>query len=96
LVRAAEEQLELFSSPKHAVSEEKLADVQRLREDERRDLSERVEDLRRERDDLRRERDRLLKVIEEQAGSVRLLTDQRVEREPKPRRWFWQRRIAAE
>jgi hypothetical protein len=74
---------------------EKLADFQRLREDERRDLSERVEDLRRDRDDLRRERDRLLNVIEEQAGSVRLLTDQRVEREPRRRRWLWQRRSGA-
>ena len=35
-----------------------------------------LSDLRRDRDDARSERDRLLKVIEEQAGSVRLLTDQ--------------------
>jgi hypothetical protein len=42
-------------------------------------------------EDLRQERDRLLKVIEEQAGSVRLLTDQRLQRQPKRWRWFWQR-----
>jgi predicted site-specific integrase-resolvase len=35
-----------------------------------------IEDLRHDRDHARDERDRLLKVIEEQAGSVRLLTDQ--------------------
>ena len=35
-----------------------------------------LSELRRDRDDARSERDRLLKVIEEQAGSVRLLTDQ--------------------
>ncbi|MDQ2763855.1 MAG: hypothetical protein M3Y22_10350 [Pseudomonadota bacterium] len=50
---------------------EKLADVERLKEDERRALSDRIEDL-------RGERGRLLRVIEEQAGSVKLLTDQRV------------------
>lgn len=71
---------------------EKVADVQRLRDDEHRDMSERLDDLRRDRDDLRQERDRLLKVIEEQAGSVRLLTDQRGERQAKRRRWWWQRR----
>lgn len=32
--------------------------------------------------DLRHERDRLLKVVEEQAGSMRLLTDQRAETAP--------------
>jgi predicted nucleic acid-binding Zn-ribbon protein len=56
---------------------EKLADLERLKEDERRSLSERIEDLRHDRDDLRDERDRLLKVIEEQVGSFRVLTDQR-------------------
>ncbi len=55
---------------------EKLADVERLKEDERRALSERIEDL-------RGERDKLLRVIEEQAGSVKLLTDQR-ERAAQP------------
>src|SRR5947209_18963422 len=54
---------------------EKLAVLDRMREDERRELSGRIEDLRHDRDDLRSERDRLLKVIEEQAGSVRQLTD---------------------
>jgi hypothetical protein len=73
---------------------EKLADLERLREDERRDLAERVEDMRRDRDDLRGERDRLLKVIEEQAGSVRLLTDERPKAEAAPTlagRGFWSR-----
>jgi hypothetical protein len=42
-------------------------------------LFERIEDLRRDRDDLRNERDRLLKMIEEQADSVRQLTDQRAQ-----------------
>jgi hypothetical protein len=36
-----------------------------------------IDDLRNDRDHARDERDRLLKVIEEQAGSFRLLTDQR-------------------
>jgi hypothetical protein len=39
-------------------------------------LENQISDLRRDREDARSERDRLLKVIEEQAGSVRLLTDQ--------------------
>jgi hypothetical protein len=60
---------------------EKLADHERMTEAERRQLSDRIEDL-------RGERDRLLKVIEEQAGSVRVLTDQRAkleaDAEPKP------------
>jgi hypothetical protein len=34
--------------------------------------------------DLRGERDRLLKVLEEQAASVRLLTDQRQPAPPQP------------
>jgi hypothetical protein len=73
---------------------EKLSDLERLKEDERRSLSERIEDLRHDRDDLRVERDRLLKVIEEQAGSFRLLTDQRPETEaPRPNagRGLWAR-----
>ena len=61
---------------------EKLADVQRLGEDEKRSLNARIEDLRRDRDDLREERDKLLKVIDEQAGSMRLLSDQRTPSEP--------------
>jgi hypothetical protein len=51
------------------------------RERERSQLCQQIEDLRRDRDHARDERDRLLKVIEEQAGSVRQLTDQR---QPKP------------
>jgi hypothetical protein len=43
-----------------------------------------IEDLRHDRNDLRNERDRLLKVIEEQASSVRLLTDQRMPQQPEP------------
>jgi excisionase family DNA binding protein len=42
-----------------------------------------IDDLRRDRDHARGERDRLLKVIEEQAGSVRLLTDQRQPQQPE-------------
>jgi hypothetical protein len=49
---------------------ERLTSLEQLKADERRALSERIEDL-------RGERDRLLHVIEEQAGSVKLLTDQR-------------------
>lgn len=55
---------------------ERLADIERMTENERRLLSSQIEDLRRDRDDMRGERDRLLRVIEDQAGSVRLLTDQ--------------------
>lgn len=54
------------------------------RERERRQLSQQIEDLRHDRDDARAERDRLLKVIEEQAGSFRVLTDQRQKPEPAP------------
>jgi chromosome segregation ATPase len=73
---------------------EKLVDLERVKEDERRSLSERIEDLRHDRDDLRDERDRLLKVIEEQAGSFRLLTDERPRTEapgPNAGRGFWAR-----
>jgi hypothetical protein len=42
-------------------------------------------------DDLRSERDRLLKLLEEQASSVKLLTDERM-RQKHPRRWWpWRR-----
>jgi hypothetical protein len=42
-------------------------------------------------DDLRQERDRLLRLVEEQATSVKLLTDERIKKEPK-RRWLpWRR-----
>lgn len=51
---------------------EKLGNLERMTETERRQLSDQIEDL-------RGERDRLLKVIEEQAGSMRQLTAQ-----PKP------------
>lgn len=59
---------------------ERLADLEKAKEAERAALAERIEDLRQDRDDLRGERDRLLKVIEEQAGSVKLLTDQSARR----------------
>jgi septal ring factor EnvC (AmiA/AmiB activator) len=57
---------------------EKLTDLERMTEAERRQLSERI-------DDMRGERDRLLKVIEEQAGSFRQLTDQRQQQQPQPK-----------
>jgi hypothetical protein len=64
---------------------DRLSALEQERHREREQLTDRIEDL-------RQERDRLLKVIEEQAGSVRLLTDQR---QPKRRRW-WQWWEAAE
>jgi hypothetical protein len=48
---------------------EKLADLQRMTDAKRRTAAERIEDM-------KRDRDRLLKVIEEQVISMRLLTDQ--------------------
>ena len=50
---------------------EKLADLERTSDEQRRQLSDQIEDLRRDREDMREsERDRLLKkVIEEQAGT---------------------------
>jgi hypothetical protein len=41
-------------------------------------------------DDLRQERDRLIKLIEDQASTVKLLTDER-QQEPKPKRRWWRR-----
>jgi hypothetical protein len=58
---------------------DRLSVLEQERHREREQLTDRIEDL-------RQERDRLLKVIEEQAGSVRLLTDQR---QSKRRHW-WQ------
>jgi len=60
---------------------EKLTDLERMTDSERRQFSDQIEDL-------RSERDRLLKVIEEQAGSVRQLTDQR-KPEPEQARKGW-------
>jgi hypothetical protein len=73
---------------------EKLADLERTGDEQRRQLSDQIEDLRRDREDMRTERDRLLKVIEEQAGSMKLLTDQRqqAEVESQRRRWSFFRR----
>jgi hypothetical protein len=42
--------------------------------------------------DLRNERDRLLKIIEEQAGAVRVLTDQRQPAPPQTGFWRFLRR----
>ena len=50
--------------------------------EQRRQLSDQIEDL-------RTERDRLLKVIEEQAGSMKLLTDQREKAEAESQRRGW-------
>jgi chromosome segregation ATPase len=72
---------------------EKLADLDRVKEEQRRELSGRIEDLRQDRDDLRNERDRLLKVIEEQAGSFRVLTDQRLQQEPAAKQEPQRRRL---
>ena len=63
---------------------EKLADLENLRADERRSLSDQVEDL-------RRERDRLLSVIEDTSQSVKLLTDQREALKVPERRSWWSR-----
>jgi hypothetical protein len=68
-----------------ALLRERLSALEQERDRERQQLTDRI-------DDLQQERDRLLKVIEEQAGSVRLLTDQRLQRETRRRRWFWHRR----
>jgi hypothetical protein len=48
-----------------------------------------IDDLRHDRDRAQDERDRLLKVIEEQAGSVRQLTDQSRKPEPEQARKGW-------
>src|SRR3954468_19640310 len=70
---------------------EKLADLQRMTNAERQTAAERIEDM-------KRDRDRLLKVIEEQVISMRLLTDQRQSAPPpepatgtaaKPAGGFW-------
>ena len=55
---------------------EKLASAERTREDERHQFNVRIEELRRDKEELKGDRDRLLKVIEEQAGTVKLLMDQ--------------------
>ena len=55
---------------------EKLTSAERMRGDERHQLNVRIEELRRDKEELKGDRDRLLKVIEEQAGTVKLLMDQ--------------------
>lgn len=49
-------------------------------------LREKVEGLETDKEDLKGERDRLLKLVEEQAVNIRLLTDQRTPERPKG---FW-------
>ena len=58
------------------VLRERLANVERMGEVEKAALMERIEELKADRADLKTERDKLLRVIEDQAGSVKLLTDQ--------------------
>src|SRR3954452_22046435 len=55
---------------------EKLTAAERMRDEERHQLNVRIEELRRDKEDVKDDRDRLLKVIEDQAGTVKLLTDQ--------------------
>jgi len=68
---------------------EKLTDLERTSDEQRHQLSDQIEDLRRDREDLKGERDRLLKVIEEQAGSMKLLTNQRQHAEAESQRRGW-------
>src|SRR3954452_13389600 len=55
---------------------EKLTAAERMREEECHQLNVRIEEFRRDKEELKGGRERLLKVIEEQAGTVKLLTDQ--------------------
>jgi len=68
------------SKERNSTGQEPLQNA--LLEQEVKHLREQLEQERRQTEDLRGERDRLLKVIEEQAGTVKLLTNQR-ELEPK-------------
>jgi hypothetical protein len=70
---------------------EKLATAERMREEERHQLNVRIEELRRDKEELKGDRDRLLKVIEEQAGTVKLLTDQSAKQVPAPPRRLFAR-----
>lgn len=70
---------------------EKLTAAERQREDERHQLNVRIEELRRDKDELKGDRDRLLKVIEEQAGTVKLLTDRSSKAAQKPPRGLFGR-----
>ena len=63
---------------------ERLALVGEERERERQTLREMI-------NDLRTERDRLLKLLEEQTSSVKLLTDDRNKQKPPHRWWRWRR-----
>jgi len=56
---------------------ERMQMVGQMHEKELALLNDRIEELRQDREDLRHERDKLLTTLQEQAVSVRLLTDQR-------------------
>lgn len=70
---------------------EKLTAAERQRDEERHQLNVRIEELRRDKEELKDDRDRLLKVIEEQAGTVKLLTDQSAKQAPTPPRGLFVR-----
>ena len=53
-------------------------------------LRKQIEDLRADKDDLRSERDKLLKLLDEQTSSVKMLADMR-EQKPEQGRGFWRR-----
>lgn len=53
-------------------------------------LRKQVDDLKADKDDLRAERDKLLKLLDEQTSSIKMLTDQRLEK-PEQGRGFWRR-----
>src|SRR5512132_3714927 len=85
----------------HAVNDETVND-RSLLQMENENLHERLALLADERDrerqtlretinDLRAERDRLLKLLEEQTSSVKLLTDDRNKQKPPHRWWRWRR-----
>ena len=63
---------------------ERLALLADERDRERQTLRETI-------NDLRTERDRLLKLLEEQTSSVKLLTDDRNKQKPPNRWWRWRR-----
>lgn len=54
-------------------------------------LRQQIEDLRADKDDLRSERDKLLKLLEDQGSSVKMLADMREEKKKEEGRGFWSR-----
>lgn len=70
------------SKERNSTGQEPLQNA--LLEQEVRHLREQLEQERRQTEDLRGERDRLLKVIEEQAGTVKLLTHQQEQAKAPP------------